>query len=121
MKPNLNCKSYGIYAAICTKCNSNYVGQTKNSFSTRWTAHIYSWNRSKSNFNPNDITDENALYRHYYVKHKNDLQKECCFDDAYEVVFLEEPNFKNLDYKEYFWINKLKSNINLAKTQYSDL
>ena len=41
--------------------------------------------------------------------------------DAYEVAFLEEPDFKNLDYKENFWINKLKSDINLAKTQYSDI
>ena len=43
------------------------------------------------------------------------------FEDAYEVAFLEEPDFKNLDYKEYFWIDKLKSNINLAKTHYSVL
>ena len=43
------------------------------------------------------------------------------FDEAYQVVFLEEPAFKNLDYKENFWINKLKSDINLAKTQYSDI
>ena len=77
-------------------------------------------NRSKSSFNPKDITDETALFIHYYFKHKNDLQR-INFDEAYQVVFLEEPDFKNLDYKENFWINKLKSDINLAKTQYSDL
>ena len=38
-----------------------------------------------------------------------------------KLLFLEKPDFKNLDYKENFWINKLKSDINLAKTQYSDL
>ena len=120
LRLNLNCKSNGIYVSLRTKCNNNYVGQTKNSFSTRWTAHRFCWNRSKSDFYPKDITDETALFRHYYFKHKNDLQR-INFDEAYQVVFLEEPDFKNLDYKENFWINKLKSDINLAKTQYSDL
>ena len=58
MKPNMICKSYGIYVIICTKCNSYYVGQTKNSFSARLTAHRFNWNRSKSILNPKDITDE---------------------------------------------------------------
>ena len=75
LKPNLNCNSYGIYVAICTRCDSNYVEQTKNSFSTRWAANRFNWNRSKSNFNPKDISDENALYRHYYFKHKNNHTK----------------------------------------------
>ena len=52
MKPNLNCKSYDIYVAICTRCDSNYVGQTENSFSTKYTAHRFNWNRSKLNFKP---------------------------------------------------------------------
>ena len=43
-----------------------------------------------------NITDETALFRHYYFKHKNDLQR-FNFDEAYQVVFLEEPDFKNLD------------------------
>ena len=58
-----------------------------------------------------------SLFRHFQCK--NTAVK--LFEDAYEVAFLEEPDFKNLDYKEYFWIDKLKSNINLAKTHYSDL
>ena len=101
MKPNLNCKSYGIYVAICTKCNSNYVGQTKNSFSAKLTAHRFNWNRSKSNFKPKDITDENALNRHYYFKHKNNLQQ-INFDYAYEVAFLEEPDLRILSKKKIF-------------------
>ena len=52
--------------------------------------------------------------------HKNNLRR-LNFDDAYEVDFLKEPDFKNLDYKENFWIKKLKSNKNLDKIQYSDL
>ena len=33
LKSNLNCKSSGIYIALCTNYYSNYVGQTKNCFS----------------------------------------------------------------------------------------
>ena len=40
------------------------------------------------------------------ILNKRDLQR-IGFDEAYEVAFLEEPDFKNLDYKENFWINKL--------------
>ena len=120
LKTNLNCKSYDIYVAVCTKCDSSYVGQTKNSFSNRWTAHRFNWNRSKSNFNPEDISDENALFRHYHFKHNNNLER-LNFNDAYEVAFLKQPSFKNLDYREHFWINKLKLNINIAKTQYTYL
>ena len=106
LKPNLNFMSYGIYVAICTRCNSNYVGKTKNSFTTRWTAHIFNWKWSKSNYNQKDISDENVLYRHYYFMHKNNLRR-LNFDDAYEVTFLEEPGFKTLNYKDHFWTNKL--------------
>ena len=45
LKSNLNCKSSGIYVALCTNCDSNYVGQTKNSFSIRWSAHRAIWNK----------------------------------------------------------------------------
>ena len=31
LKPNLSCKSYCIYVVKFTKCDSNCVGQTKNS------------------------------------------------------------------------------------------
>ena len=64
------------------------------------------------------ILNTRTIYRDLILSLQETTER---FDDAYEVVFLEEPDFKNLDYKENFWINKLKSNINLAKTQYSDL
>ena len=115
LKPNLNCKSFGIYAALCTNCDKNYVGQTKNSFSNRWTAHRGTWKKLKSKFNTEDISDECALYRHYYYNHKKILEN-LRFDEAYRVAFLEKPSFQNLDYKEQFWMDKLKSNINIAKT-----
>ena len=117
LKSILNCKSSGIYVALCTNCDSNYVCQTKNSFSIRCSAHRANWKRLKTKFNINDLSDESALYRHYHDKHKDNLN----IDEAYTVGFLEQPDSRNLDYREHFWIEKLKSNINLAKTPYSDL
>ena len=56
LRPNLNCKSFGINAAVCTNFESNFVGQTKN----RWTDHRANWNKSK--FSPENISDEWALH-----------------------------------------------------------
>ena len=120
LKSNLNSKSSGIYVALCTSCKSNYVGQTKTSFSIRWSAHRTNWKKLKTKFNINDLSDESALYRHYYNEHKNNL-KNLNVDEAYSVGFLEQPDSRNLDYREHFWIQKLKSNINLAKTPYFGL
>jgi len=38
--------NHGIYVATCFICHEQYVGQTKNKFSTRWTSHRSNWNRS---------------------------------------------------------------------------
>ena len=73
LKPNLNCNFFGIYAALCTSFDRNCVGQTKNSFSNRCTAHRAAWNKLKSKFNTEDTSDECALYRHYHYNHKNNL------------------------------------------------
>ena len=35
LKQHLTCKNYGIYVAECKFCKMQYVGQTKNKFSTR--------------------------------------------------------------------------------------
>ena len=43
--------------------------------------------------------------KQYYNNHKDNLKN---IDNAYTVGFLEQPNFQNLDYREYFWIVKLK-------------
>ena len=58
-----------------------------------------------------------SLYRHYYFKHKNNLER-LNFNDTYEIAFLEQPSFMSLDYREHFWMSILKSNTNIAKTQY---
>ena len=68
IKSNLNCKSFGIYAAICIKYGENYVGQTKYSFSTRWNNHRANWKKVQSNFSVKDISDESSLFKHYYLK-----------------------------------------------------
>ena len=41
IKPNLNCKSYGIYSAQYSICKKIYVGQTKNSINIRWNQTCY--------------------------------------------------------------------------------
>ena len=103
-----------------TNCDSSYVRQTNNSFSIRWSAHRANWKKLKSKFSIKYLSDESALYRHYYKNHKANL-KNLNIDNAYTVGFLEQRNFQNLDYRQHFWIVKLKSNINLAKTPYIEL
>ena len=39
----LSCANYGIYVATCLLCKEQHVGQTKNKFSVRWTAHRNNW------------------------------------------------------------------------------
>ena len=45
LKQDLNCKNYGIYQAQCRNCQMSYVGQTKTSFTKRWTQHRSKWNK----------------------------------------------------------------------------
>ena len=40
---------------------------------------------------------------------------------VYKIMFLEQPEFKSLDYKESVWIKRLNATINLNKTTYKDL
>ena len=79
LKQNLNCKSYGIYAARCKKCSDFYVGQTKNYFSQRWNTHRCNWKKMiKGNYwEKTELSDKNerkkdtqALFLHYSRKHK---------------------------------------------------
>ena len=50
LKQHLTCKNYGIYV---TECKMQYVGQTKNKFSTQWNNHCSFWNK----FNVKDNND----------------------------------------------------------------
>ena len=44
----LTCANHGIYVTTCVICHEQYVGQTKNKFSTRWSSHRSNWNRPNS-------------------------------------------------------------------------
>ena len=111
---NQNCKNFGIYAAMCITCGENCVGQAQNSYNIRWNAHRENWKTFQTNFNVKDISDESALFRHYSTKH-NDNLKNLSINKAFKVAFIDQPNRQNLDYKEQYWIEKLKSNINLIQ------
>ena len=110
IKQNLNCKDYGIYAATCNICNEIYIGQTVNSFSTRWNTHRSTWknNITKSN---HEHKDQFALIIHYKKFHKEHTPKN--IEEAYKVQFIDRPVKTNLDFIEQWWIKKTKSKINL--------
>ena len=120
LSPNLNHKNSGIYLALCINCDNSYVGQTKISFSIRWSAHRNNCKKLKLKFSIKGLSDEFAQYINYYNIH-NDNLKNTNINKAYKVGFLQQPNFQNLDYKKIFWIENFKLTINLAKTPYSDL
>jgi len=45
LNQNLTCGNYGIYVATFVLCHEQYVAQTKNKFSKRWSADRSNWNR----------------------------------------------------------------------------
>ena len=130
LKKDLTCKNYGIYAAKCKICNEYYVGQTKTPFSERWNHHRYIWKKmvntdtmNKDNMEQKEKTnktfelkDEQALFTHYVKNHSDETKKNLKLSDAYEIIFIEEPQYKNLDITENYWIGKLRSKINIART-----
>ena len=109
---------YGIYGAECKICQELYIGQTKNKFSVRWNSHRAKWkNLCSSKINDfKDNTDEAAMFSHYRKFHKNFLTKQFDLTDAFNVFFIEQPKFHNLDIRENFWISKLMASINIAAT-----
>lgn len=122
---NMNCKSYGIYAAMCKLCRKYYVGQTKNSFSSRFNGHRTTWKNYYRRFQTGTSTvgpptDEQSLFYHYTKDHIEFLEKRkqdiIPLSDAYEVIFLEQPSKFNLDWSENFWISELNAGINVTKT-----
>ena len=67
-------------------------------------------------FNVNGKSEESALLKYYYINHKNKLE-----NLAYNIIFIEKPNFRSLDYKKCPWIKNLEAKINLSRTMYSDI
>ena len=82
--------------------------------------HKANWKKIQSNFSVKDICDDSALFKNYYLKHNDNLIN-LDIDRAYKVAFMNQTKVQDLDYKEQFWIDNLKSKINLVKTPYSDL
>ena len=64
--------------------------------------------------------DESALFKHYFENHHNDIEN-IGLDSAYKIILLEQPELKNLYYKESLWIKNLNAKINLNKTIYEDI
>ena len=135
LSQELNCKDYGIYGARCKICGDIYVGQTKTNFSKRWTSHRHNWNLMTKNATTNNTRlkdkennnnkktannwepkDKQALFIHYTKFHKNVIVKELNLSEAYEVFFIEKPNYEKLDLQENYWIGKLNAKINICKT-----
>ena len=59
LKQNLTCADYGVDVATCKLCSEQYVGQTANKFSKRWTTH-----RSQRKANTQQKNDNAALRLH---------------------------------------------------------
>jgi len=45
LNQTLTCAGFGIYVATCVIYHEQYVGQTSNKFSKRWSAHRSNWNK----------------------------------------------------------------------------
>ena len=117
LKNHLTCKNYGIYAAQCRICKQFYVGQTKNKFSVRWNTHRNKWKTfCRGQENIKEGNDEAALFKHYKKVHPKIKLTDYSIADAYGVVFIEQPSFKDLDIRESYWISRLLASINIAKT-----
>ena len=67
LNQSLTCADFGIYVATCVMYHEQYVGQTSNKFSKRWSAHRSNWN--KQDCKPDSDKDQMALSRHYSEIH----------------------------------------------------
>lgn len=114
---NLNCRSFGIYAGQCKLCKEVYVGQTMNSFNTRWNQHRYKWNQLQvSGLDQLNKSDDQALYAHYKKHHLAETRNNLELSEAFGVIFLEKPSVNNLDVAENFWIGRTSASINIQRT-----
>ena len=84
LKQKPNCTNCGIYAATCTICSKQYVGQTMNKFSIRWNAHRSIWN----SFVATAYYDKAALLKHFYKYH--DLTQKPPISQCFKVTFVEQ-------------------------------
>ena len=91
LNQSLTCADFGIYVATCVICHEQYVGQTSNKFSERWSAHRNNWNKQDCTTD----SDQMALSRHYSENHGT-INKPP-LHEAYTVTFVEQPSCHSLD------------------------
>ena len=72
--------------------------------------------KEENNKDKFEFKDEQALFVHYVKNHAEVIKNNLELSDAYELIFIEEPKYRNLDICENYWIGKLKSKINIART-----
>ena len=110
LKKQLTCSNFGIYAATCTICLEQYVGQTTTSFANRWNGHRAVWKNGTS-----AEGDAAALRNHYKNNHPTKHNIELA--QAFNVTFIDAPNNAcNLDMLESRWIKRLDATVNINKT-----
>ena len=64
LNQKLKCTNHGIYVSTCVICHEQYIRQTKNKFSTRWSSHRSNWNRPNCEIDENN-KDKVVLLRHF--------------------------------------------------------
>jgi len=109
LNQSLTCADFGIYVATCVICHEQYVGQTSNKFSKRWSAHRSNWN--KQDCKTDSDKDQMALSRHYSENHG--IINKPPLHEAYTVTFVEQPSCYSLDICENKWYHLLDAQINM--------
>ena len=113
LEQNLTCADYGVYTTTCKLCSEQYVGQTVNKFSKRWTTHRSQWKANTQQKN-----DNAALRLHFANFHQDQINPQ--LSECYEITYVFKPyDPSNLDIYESQWIHKLKAKININKTIFS--
>ena len=119
LKQTLNCKNYGIYMLQCKKCLTDdgknigtYIGQTTTKFSQRFSGHRQNWLAQFNNSSKIEQDDKYALFKHFKIKHQ---KLPAILEEAYNLVFLEQPNPENLNHREDYWKHKVTANINITR------
>lgn len=72
----------------------------------------------RQNKQKDEINEEQALFDHYRKCNIKNKTEDLKLTDAYEVTFFEKPPKDKLDIAENFWITKLKSKINVIKSNF---
>ena len=111
LRQRLSCTNYGVYVATCCICHEQYVGQPKNRFSVRCTAHRNSW----KTFDISAKGDKAALLKHYNLCHPLILMEKPELSECFTVTFVEQPSIFHLDQCEDKWAALLGASINVKK------